>query len=89
MDDALVVRGLEGVGHLACQPQRLGDWNRPRGDPLGKRVAFDQFEDEELSTVDLFKSVDGGNVRVVEGREDLRLTLEPGDPFGVAREPIG
>ena len=33
-------------------------------------------------------AVDGGDVRVVEAGEDLRLPLEPGEPIRVRREGV-
>ena len=39
--------------------------------------------------VGFLNAVDGGDVGVVEGRKDLRLPLEPGEPVRVIREGVG
>ena len=38
---------------------------------------------------DSSRTVDVGDVRVIQGGEDLGLTLEPGDPFGISCERLG
>jgi hypothetical protein len=49
MDDALVVRGIESAGDLSGNLERLDDRQTARrrgGEPIRKRVAIDQLEDE-------------------------------------------
>jgi hypothetical protein len=81
--DGWAVWREDGVPHSCFG---LGSNNPPR---LGFRRRATWNRPVAIRWASEFKSVDGGDVRVVEGREDLRLTLEPGDPFGIAREPIG
>ena len=51
---------------------------------LSQRVAVDQFHDERTRTArTIFYPEDRGDVRMVEGRERLRLALETRQAFGV------
>jgi hypothetical protein len=46
MNDARLVRGLQRVGDLLRDGQRLVEWNRTTRDALRQVVAFDQFHHE-------------------------------------------
>jgi hypothetical protein len=46
MDDALLMRGLEGVGNLRGDRQGVDERQRPASDPLGQCVAFHELEHE-------------------------------------------
>jgi hypothetical protein len=48
----------------------------PSHNALGKRLAFDQLHDKGLNVIRLLKPVDVRNIRMVECREDLRLSSE-------------
>ena len=90
MDDAFVVRDLEGVGDLPGDGQRLGR-RQPRAfasaaDQFRQRVAFDELEHQELNAVGFFEAVDRADVGVIERGQHPRLALEPREPIGVAGE---
>ena len=44
--------------------------------PLGKRRSVDQFKYQGGHAVDALEAIDGADVRMVEGRENLRFALE-------------
>ena len=46
MDDALLVRGFECIGDLLRDRDGFVERKWTARDPIGQRVAFDQFEDE-------------------------------------------
>jgi hypothetical protein len=46
MDDPSIVRSLKGLTDLFRDGERLANRNRAACDPIGKRFAFDQFQDE-------------------------------------------
>ena len=48
MDDAFLVRRLERLGYLPCDPQRLLDREGTTLQPFGQRLAADELHDEEL-----------------------------------------
>ncbi len=69
--------------------QRLIQRDRPLGNSVGERGAFDQLQNQCLGVVRFLDAVDGGEARVVEAGEDLRFPLEPGEPIRVSREGVG
>ena len=53
MDDTGFVRGLQCLGDLLGNRQRLVERDRPLGDPVGQRGTFDQLQDQRLRVVGL------------------------------------
>jgi hypothetical protein len=88
MDDPLLMRRVEGVGHLLRDRERLVERERAARQPVREGFAVDQFEDEELLAVRFVETVDRANVRMVQRREHLGFTAEPGKAFGVVREAV-
>src|SRR5262245_23191401 len=86
MDDPLAVRCIDGFSNLAHNRQRLVERNRTLCDAIGERRTFDQLQDESPNTVDFFQSINLGDVRMIERREELRLTVEACKAFRVERE---
>ena len=86
MDDALVVRLLERLGDLPRDLERLVDRDRAPREALLEVLALDELEREEGLAVGLLEPVDGGDVRVVERGEQMRLALEAGEAIGVLRD---
>ncbi len=89
MDDALLVCGLEGLRDLPGDLQRLFNRDRSRLQPVGQRLALDQLHDEQVATVGFFESVQRGNVRVIERRQDFCFPLEPRGAIRIERERVG
>ena len=46
---------------------------------FGQRVAIDELQHEAMDRLVLDQVVDRGDMRMVEGREHLRLALKPHD----------
>ena len=86
MDDALAVRLLERLGDLLGDLERLVDGDRAAREALLEVLAFDQLEGQERLPVGLLEPVDGGDVRVVERGEQVRLALEAREPVFVPRQ---
>ncbi len=59
------------------------------GDALREVLALDQFHHEGMHARRLLETVDGGDVRVVQGREGPRFALEARQAFGVGGKRIG
>ena len=89
VDDALVVRVLERVGHLPRDGQRFVERNRPAADALRQRRAFDQFHHQRADWAGFFQAVDGRDVRMIERRQELGFALEAGHALGIAGEGLG
>ena len=56
---------------------------------VGEGGAFDQLQNQRPRALGFLDAVDGGDVRVVEAGEDLRLPLEPGEPIRVSGKGVG
>ena len=67
---------------FACELDRV----RQR---VGKRLSFDELENQEANAVRFLEAVDRTDVGMVQRREHPRLALEPREPIGVARERTG
>ena len=86
MNDAAFVRGLERVGDLAGDFQRVSNRERPHSQAVGEHVALDEFEDQGRHAIHVFQPIDGADVRMIERREQPCFALEAGEAFGIARE---
>ena len=53
------------------------------------RTPDSSLQDERPRAVGFLDAVDGGDVRVVQAGQDLRLPLEPGEAVGISRESVG
>ncbi len=84
MHDALLVRGLERVGDLQRDPERILDRQCASPQTIGQRFAFDELHDEEVPAVGHFHAVERRDVWMIERGEHLRLALEPGDAVGIS-----
>jgi hypothetical protein len=85
MNDALLMRGLEGLRDLLGDAERLIDGNRPARDALIQTLAV-EFEHEELRVVGLLEAVDLPDLWMIERREDLGFTTEASHAFGIVGE---
>jgi hypothetical protein len=86
MDDAFVVRGLEGLGDLSSDEQGLVHRQRSELQARGEIVAVDELQHEKRLAFRLLEAVDGADVGVVERRQQLRLAAEPRQAFRVLRD---
>jgi hypothetical protein len=50
-----------------------------------KRDAFDQFEHEGPHAIRVLHAVDGGDMGMIERRQQARLPLETGQAFRISR----
>ena len=80
MDDALLVRGLEGLGNLLRDERGLRERGRPARDDLQQVLALDQFHHEGVdvrrAVRGLDHAVDLRDVRVVQRGKRLRFAGE-------------
>ncbi len=87
MDNALLVRGFECFGYLPRDVERLieRDPGSAQGH-LSERPAIDQLHYQRQHAAAFLDAVNLRDVRVVERREDVRLTLEACNAVSVAGE---
>ena len=88
VNDPVLVRGLQGVGDLPCDGQRLVQRDRAAAQPLRQILTFDELHDEGVHAVRILEAVNVRDVRMVEGGEYLRLALKACEPVGVVRKQI-
>jgi hypothetical protein len=84
MDDAAFVRSFEGGCYLLDDADGLVDRYGTASEPRRQIHAVDELHDERaiLHTIDL------RDVRMIEGRERLRLALEPRETLWIGCEQI-
>jgi len=56
---------------------------------LATCFAFDELQRQKLLAIHFIESVDSGDVRMTERREDLCFTLESREALGIEREGVG
>ena len=83
MDDAVIVRGFQGISDLFGDGQQFVQRHRASRDAVRERGPLDEFHDQRDGPVRVLQSVDVRDVRVVQHREDFRFTLESRETIGV------
>jgi hypothetical protein len=83
------MRGFERFGELGGNGQGLVDRHRSRGQPIRERRALDQLENQRARRAGVLDAVDGGDVRMIDRREQLCLAREPREVIAIGSEPSG
>ena len=86
VNDPREMRAGERRRDLAPEAEHVRDRQRPPGDPVGERFAFEELEDEVLDSVRAADVVEGADVRMVDLRDRFRLALEARAPVDVSGE---
>ncbi len=89
MHDSRLVGRLDTEGDLPADLQGLIHGHRTLGQPFVQAGALYVFKDEVFGFLRLLQAVDGPEVGVVQGGEDLGFALEPGQAFGLLGELQG
>ena len=89
VDDALRVRGVEGVCNLDREIERDFERQRPVVDPVLQRLAVEELHRDERLALGLVDVVHRADVRVVERRGRARFALEALERTGLARQFVG
>jgi hypothetical protein len=88
VDDAAIVRRLQGRGYLAGDAQRLVNWQRSPGDPIGEGGSFDELEHQRADPFRFLQPVDRPNLRMVQRGQHARFELEAREAVGVGQEGV-
>ena len=88
MNDSAFMSGVERLRDLSRDRKRFVERDRFACDPIGERRPLDELQHQRRDPLAFLEAVDGGDIRVIERRNRLRLTLEPGDPLGVGEERL-
>ena len=83
VDDPLLVRRLQRLGDLAREYECHVERQRSAGKTIGQGRAVDHFHHDGVAAACDFEAVDGGDVRMVQRREQPRLALQPRDPIRI------
>jgi hypothetical protein len=83
VDDAVVVSGFERIGDLPSERDCLVEGQWSVHEPIGQCLAVDELEHQRRHAARSIETVNGGNARMIEGRQYLRLALEPGQALGI------
>src|SRR5215471_21294852 len=89
MDDALFVRGFEGLRDLSRDRQRFIDGNCPTRDPLREILTLDKLHYQRVDATAVLKTMNMGDVRMIQCSQRARFALKAREPLGVARERFG
>ena len=89
VDDPFLVGRLHGLVHLPRHAQSFFHRKATLQQSLGQCLSRDQLHHQVVPAFGLLEAVDGGDIRMIERRERLGLTLESREPFFVAREFLG
>ena len=76
MDDAVLVRGVEGLGDLRRDVERLRQRQRPFQQPVRERLPGQVLHDEVGRTVMRPDVVERADVGVIQGGDRAGLALE-------------
>ncbi len=86
MDDPLLVGGVERVGNLPRDGQRVAHGQRPFREAIGERHAVDELEHQRGHAIHVLETVDRADVGVIERRQYARFALEACEPLRVGGE---
>ncbi len=76
MNDAFLVGGVEGVGNLNSDVEKHIHRERPPGDTILERFAFEQFHHEEEFSFVFFDLVNRANIGMIQGRGGTGFAAE-------------
>src|SRR4029453_906739 len=88
MDDSFLVRGFECFRNLSRDGDRLAKGESSSLNARGQSLAVDEFEDEESMPIRFLKTVNAGDVLMIQRGEHLRLPAEARQPFGILRHAV-
>ncbi len=91
MDEAPLVRGFEGIQHLARVHDCFVSWQRPSLQPRSQRLAVDELEDQIARRTGIgdLDAIDRADVRMIERRQHLGFALEAGDALRIGGDKLG
>jgi hypothetical protein len=80
------VRGLQTLGDLTGDRQRLVEKNRSACETLGQILAVHILERERDRAISFFEAMNRRDVGMIEGCQDLGFTAEARDALGILCE---
>ena len=86
MNDALRVRGLEGIDELPRDGECFVDRDGATRQSIGEIFALDELEHQKRDVLDPVELMNDGDVGMIEGSQQLRFAFEALHALGVLRE---
>ena len=83
------MRTLNGIRNLPSNMERLLNRNRTLCDALNQGGTLDQLHYQGDDVVGVLQAVDVRDMRMIQGRENLSLTLKPREAFRISSECFG
>jgi hypothetical protein len=82
------MRRLHRFGDLLSQGKGFIDRKRPALQSRGESLTLDEFKDQESRSPVFLNVMDDTDVWMIQGCQNLRLALEPGEPARIVRESL-
>jgi hypothetical protein len=89
VDDAALVRRLHGTRDLLPEGESALERERAALQQLREGLPLDEFEHQVRAALDLFESIDAGDVRMVQRREKFGFPFETSEALVVLGEGGG
>jgi hypothetical protein len=86
MDDSFLMCGLKRFRDLLREPEGFVYRNCPTLQPVGQRIALDEFKNEKTRGSGLLQPVDGGNIGMIQRCEHTRFAFESRQSFHIPFE---
>jgi hypothetical protein len=86
VNDPFLVRGVERIGNLPGDCERLGDRERAARQPIGKGVPLHQLQHQRPKALGFLDAVDCADMRMVQRGEHSRFPLETRQTFRIGAE---
>jgi hypothetical protein len=83
MDDAFLVRGLERLGDLPRDLERLGERQWSTRETIRQRGAIDELHHDRVQPLCDFETVNRGDMRMVQRGKQASLPSQPRDALGI------
>ena len=88
MDDAALVRGVQGIGDLSRDRERVSERQRTLRDPFRQRLALDELEHECGAAIDVLEAINRADVGMIQRRQHARFALEAREALRIGREDV-
>jgi hypothetical protein len=89
MNDAALMRVLESLSDLPGNGQGFVEGESAFADPLGKSLALDEFQHQRMDAGGVLEAIDGGDMGMIKGCQQLGFAFESGDTLWIGRDGLG
>ena len=83
------MRGFKSLRNVENQFQGFLNGSRACLHPIGRRIALHKLKDKEVYSAGFILSMDGRNIRMIQGRQQFCFALEPRHAVRISGEFLG